>query len=254
MNTGTALQPADNTCLIIYDWNQRTEYSPLTSVLDLVVALTNSDLAHLYRMDPAADELRLHSASSTPEDSRIPRVSLEFTSILQRWTDYTQPRVVIPGDPDYSRFPETLVSEYSSLLAFQLHAESVHDRFAGMLTVCRRTGLPYNDAEIASAGRLCVALVASMKEFDRQQEVAQLREKLRSAREENLLLEKRLAERKLVERAKGLLQTHYGWTEESAYYHLRRTSRQQRTPMAAIAQRIIDVIAAREMERERLSA
>ncbi len=81
-----------------------------------------------------------------------------------------------------------------------------------------------------------------------------LREKLRSARQENSLLERRLAERKLVERAKGLLQAHYGWTEEDAYYHIRRTSRQQRTPMALIAQRIIDLSAAKEVERERLSA
>src|SRR3954462_7869314 len=120
MNNGTLELQTVGTCLIIYDWDQRTEYSPLTSVLDLGVALTNSDQAHLYRMDPAADELRLHSASSTPEDSRFPRVSLEFTSILQRWTHDVQPRVVGPGDSDYARFPETFISEYSSLLAFPL--------------------------------------------------------------------------------------------------------------------------------------
>jgi AmiR/NasT family two-component response regulator len=57
-----------------------------------------------------------------------------------------------------------------------------------------------------------------------------------------------------VERAKGLLQVHYEWTEEDAYYHLRRTSRQQRTPMAVIAQMVIDVIAAKEAEGERMSA
>ena len=77
---------------------------------------------------------------------------------------------------------------------------------------------------------------------------------MRSAREENLLLERRLAERKVIERAKGLLQLHNGCSEEDAYYYIRRTSRQQRTPMVAIAQRIIDLSTARQLERQRLSA
>lgn len=70
---------------------------------------------------------------------------------------------------------------------------------------------------------------------------------LHSLRRENQLLEKRLAERKIMERAKGLLQLHYGWTEEDAYYHLRRTSRQQRTPMSVIAQRVIEGVDAKEV-------
>jgi len=41
-----------------------------------------------------------------------------------------------------------------------------------------------------------------------------------------------LEDRKLVERAKGLLQTRYQWTEERAYFHIRRLSRQKRVPDA----------------------
>jgi AmiR/NasT family two-component response regulator len=50
------------------------------------------------------------------------------------------------------------------------------------------------------------------------------------------------------------LQVHFEWSEEDAYYHLRRTSRQQRIPMAMIAQRVIDVVAAEEVEQERIPA
>ena len=108
--------------------------------------------------------------------------------------------------------------------------------------------------EMEIASKLSRTLVPAMQDFHRRNELTSLRERLNAAQQENQLLEKRLAERKLVERAKGLLQLHYGWTEEDAYYHLRRTSRQQRTPMAAIAQRIIDVTAPKETARERLSA
>ena len=54
-------------------------------------------------------------------------------------------------------------------------------------------------------------------------------------------LSRKLADRKLFDRAKGLLQVSYQWTEEQAYLHLRRTSRQRRTPMRDIAREIIDL-------------
>jgi AmiR/NasT family two-component response regulator len=50
-----------------------------------------------------------------------------------------------------------------------------------------------------------------------------------------------LADRKLLDRAKGLLQASFQWTEEEAYLHLRRTSRQRRTPMRDIAREVIDL-------------
>jgi AmiR/NasT family two-component response regulator len=65
-------------------------------------------------------------------------------------------------------------------------------------------------------------------------------------------LERQLAERKIIERAKGILQAQLGITEEEAYYQVRRTSRQQRTPMATIARRIIE--ASEKAVPERLSA
>jgi hypothetical protein len=238
--------------MIIYDFGQRIEYSPVSSVLDLVVSTLESAAAHLYWMDPVAYELRLVSASSTKEDSRIPRIGLEFPSAVKRWLEgFPQGGIASPGDPNFARFPETIAFEFSSLLAFPLREEN---QLVGILTLCRKDARAFGRVEMEFVGKLSDALVAAMKDYARRNEVDSLREKLRSARQENALLEKRLAERKLVERAKGLLQMHYGWTEEDAYYHLRKTSRQQRTPMALIAQRIIDVTAAKEMDRERLSA
>ena len=52
-------------------------------------------------------------------------------------------------------------------------------------------------------------------------------------------LNQKLEDRKLLDRAKGILQARFGWTEEEAYYHLRRTSRQSRAPMRSIAQHVI---------------
>ena len=51
----------------------------------------------------------------------------------------------------------------------------------------------------------------------------------------------KLAERKVIERAKGLLMTHHGLTEEQAYQRLRTMAMNKKLKLAEIAQRIIDV-------------
>jgi hypothetical protein len=49
----------------------------------------------------------------------------------------------------------------------------------------------------------------------------------------------RFAGRKLVERAKGILQTEHGMNERQAYEYLRRTSRQRRIPLAQLAEDLL---------------
>jgi AmiR/NasT family two-component response regulator len=53
-------------------------------------------------------------------------------------------------------------------------------------------------------------------------------------------LTQKLAARRLLERAKGILQAEFGWTEEEANLHVRRLSRQNRIPMREIAINVIE--------------
>jgi uroporphyrinogen-III synthase len=57
--------------------------------------------------------------------------------------------------------------------------------------------------------------------------------------EETLEMKRQLETRKLVERAKGILQQRYGLTEEDAYLRLRNESRRLRRPMKDLAEAII---------------
>jgi transcriptional regulator with GAF, ATPase, and Fis domain len=247
MNRDFTLEPAETGWLIIYDLSQRIEHPAVASMLELAASITHCDVAHLYWMDPAAYELRLVGASSTPEDCRIPRMSVEWNAGAREWMEGLETATVLSaGVTHFSRFPETVASRVAGLAVFPLRVEGM---LAGILTLARSTSNTFRVEEIEAAGKLGNALVAAMRELERGREVELLRARLRSARQEKALLENRLAERKIVERAKGLLQAHYGWTEEDAFYHIRRTSRQQRTPMSIIAQRIIDITAAREGER-----
>ena len=63
-------------------------------------------------------------------------------------------------------------------------------------------------------------------------------------------LMQKLAARRILERAKGILQAEFGWTEEEAYLHIRRVSRQNRTPMREIAVNVIESREVRSTEQE----
>ncbi len=57
--------------------------------------------------------------------------------------------------------------------------------------------------------------------------------------EETQEMKRQLETRKVVERAKGILQQRYGLTEEDAYLRLRNESRRLRRPMKELAEAII---------------
>ncbi len=52
----------------------------------------------------------------------------------------------------------------------------------------------------------------------------------------------RLATRKLVERAKGLLQAHQGMTEPEAFNWIQRAAMDQRTTMKRVAEVIMETL------------
>jgi GAF domain-containing protein len=56
---------------------------------------------------------------------------------------------------------------------------------------------------------------------------------------ETLEMKRTLEARKLIERAKGILQHKYGLTEEEAYLRLRNESRRLRRPMRDLAEAVI---------------
>jgi uroporphyrinogen-III synthase len=57
--------------------------------------------------------------------------------------------------------------------------------------------------------------------------------------EETQEMKRQLETRKVVERAKGILQQRYGLTEEQAYLQLRNESRRMRRPMKDLAEAVI---------------
>jgi GAF domain-containing protein len=100
----------------------------------------------------------------------------------------------------------------------------------GIANCCRRhegAFTPTESAFLHSVGvPLATLLIAAWTRHRLQAEVAKV--------------SRQLADRKILERAKGLLRARHQWSEEDAYLHLRNTSRRRRTPLRQIAHEIIE--------------
>jgi hypothetical protein len=98
--------------------------------------------------------------------------------------------------------------------------------------------LGFSNPETPPLQRLPDAVEASLNlvalAFWSTREITRLRAELKEA-------DRRLASRKLVERAKGVLQLERGISEELAYAYLRGQSRRRRVTLARIAEEIVRV-------------
>jgi hypothetical protein len=112
----------------------------------------------------------------------------------------------------------------------------------GMLDICRSHSVGWQPRDFSFLLNLSVPigalLAASAARLSLEREVEKLT--------------RRLADRKLFERAKGLIQSRFEWTEEQAYFCLRNLSRRLRTPMREVALEIIGT-AASGVSREEAS-
>jgi uroporphyrinogen-III synthase len=99
-------------------------------------------------------------------------------------------------------------------------------RALGVANFCRAEKDPWKSRDVAFLLNLGVPLGALLT-------TSHLRAELQKTAQQ-------LADRKLLERAKGLLQERLGYSEEEAYLQVRRLSRQRRRPMREIARQIIE--------------
>jgi GAF domain-containing protein len=204
--------------------HQNTSIHPL---LELSLAQTNSQGAYLYRLDRDPDGLEL-AAWSGRAVSDIESFDVELRPQAAGWHRENLTAVILDSDAwsdwRFERFPEFLRNRFQATASIPLLDRG---QVVGVLNVCRVVAAAWQSREAAFLRSLSLPLGALVAHTRLESEVERLSRKL--------------ADRKLFERAKGLLQVSYQWTEEQAYLHLRRTSRQRRTPMRDIAREIIDL-------------
>ncbi len=195
----------------------------LQKVVDFAVALVKCDSCFVYLLN--GDELVL-SASKNPHQEVVDRLKLRVGQGITGWVaEHREPVAVARNafeDPRFQYFNELPEDRYEAFLSVPLLSRN---RLLGVLNLQHRQPHAYSKREIRLISTIGFLVGAEI-------ELARLES-------ENLNLSQQLETRKIVERAKGILQRDMGLTEEQAYLTLQRQSRQKRKSMKEVAEAIL---------------
>jgi signal transduction protein with GAF and PtsI domain len=195
----------------------------LARLVDFASALVKCDSCLIYVLE--GEELVLR-ASRTPHPEVVDRLKLCVGQGITGWVaEHKEPVSVTQNaaqDPRFRLFNELPEDSYEAFLSVPLLSRG---RVVGVINLQHRRPHIHTRRQIrliATAGFLVGAEI----------ELARLEEA-------NSSLSEQLQTRKLVERAKGILQRDLGLSEEQAYLALQRQSRQKRRSMKEIAEAVI---------------
>ncbi len=204
----------------------KSEGGAIQSLLDMAILQTNAQGAYVYRFDRERVTATLAASGGAAAESLGRSLAAEVGSnaVLLHWNRKT-PLVLQSGaaaDWRFGGFPEFKSARFDAVVSIPLLELG---EVTGIANFCRATDSPLSASALAFLMSLSLPLGALLV-------ASTLRGQLAKAQQD-------LMERKLVERAKALLQSRFHWTEEEAYLGLRRLSRQNRTPMPEIARTVI---------------
>jgi uroporphyrinogen-III synthase len=133
------------------------------------------------------------------------------------------------ADPRFKRFQSLIEDTYEAFLAVPIISGG---ELIGVINVHHREAHVHTSDEVSLLVFIGEQMGGAVARSMLEDEKVKLVEEAAAAR-------RQLEERKLVERAKGILQHKYNTTEEDAYFRLRNQSRRLRRPMRELAEAII---------------
>jgi signal transduction protein with GAF and PtsI domain len=195
----------------------------LDRVLDFTVELVKCDSCLIYVL--SGDELILR-ASKNPHADLVDNLKLRVGEGITGWVAEHREPVALPKnasrDPRFRLCNELPEDNYEALLSVPLLSRG---RLVGVMNLQHRQPHAYSRRQVRLISTIGFLVGAEV-------EMARLEA-------ENANLSQQLETRKLVERAKGILQRELNLNEEQAYLALQRQSRQKRKPMKEIAEAIV---------------
>jgi GAF domain-containing protein len=205
-------------------WQQEasaSQWKVIEPVIELAITQANAQGAYVYYFDQQNAHASL-SAFVGPAPFKKDASGAAVAFHKERRT----PIVIhqdAAADWRFAILPEFKSGRFDGVLSVPLIAPT---GVVGMANFCRIEGTSFKARELSFLVGLSAPLAALLT-------TSTVREELERTAQQ-------LADRKLLDRAKCLLQESLGWTEEEAYLQIRRLSRQQRIPMREIARQVID--------------
>ncbi len=195
----------------------------LRELVDFATSVVACDSCFIYVLEE--NELVLR-ASKNHHPQLVGRLRIKLGQGITGWVAQHREPVFVSrnavADPRFKLFAELPEDRFEAFLSVPLISQG---RLVGVINLQSREASDYGDREVGLISTLGFLVGAEIR-----------RARLES---ENSQLATQLEVRKVVERAKGILQHDLRLTEEAAYQMLRRESQQRRKPMKDVAEAII---------------
>jgi signal transduction protein with GAF and PtsI domain len=204
----------------------------LGEIVGLTVQVTDCDACLVYLLDRDTDEVVLR-ASQVPHASALGNLRMKVGEGVTGWVAEHKSVVALSSragaDARFKRFQTLVEDTYEAFLSVPLVSGG---DVIGVINVHHRDTHSHTGEEISLLTFIGEQMGGAISKSSLSETNARLME-------ETLEMRRQLETRKLVERAKGILQQRHGLTEEEAYLRLRNESRRLRRPMKELAEAII---------------
>jgi uroporphyrinogen-III synthase len=197
----------------------------LGEIVGMTVQATECDACLVYVIDHDANEMVLR-ASQVPHAHDLGELRIKMGEGVTGWVAEHRSVVALPAnaaaDPRFKKFQALVEDTYEAYLSVPIVSggESI-----GVINVHHRESHEHTGEEIATLIFIGEQMGAAVAKAGLMEEAANVRQQLE--------------DRKVVERAKGIIQQKFNTTEEDAYFRLRNQSRRLRRPMRELAEAII---------------
>ena len=237
MVTATEMEPKSNQVSILHKISsivssERSVDEMLGEIVGLTVQVTDCDACLVYLIDPNTGEIVLR-ASQVPHAAEIGHLSMRMGEGITGWVAEHKSVVALSrnagSDKRFIRLPGLVEDTYEAFCSVPLVSGG---EVIGVVNVHHRDEHQHSPEEISLLNFIGEQMGGALTR-------ARLEEVNARLQEETLEMKRQLETRKLVERAKGILQYKFGLTEEEAYLRLRNESRRLRRPMRDLAEAII---------------
>lgn len=195
----------------------------LERIVTLISSVVECDSCFIYILEN--DELVLR-ASKNPHPEVVDRLKLRVGQGITGWVaEHLEPVALTRDafqDPRFNYFSELPEDRYEAFLSVPILCRG---RVVGVINLQHRLPHVHSPRDIKLISTLGFLVGAEIERARLESEVSQLSE--------------RLEMRKLIERAKGILQHDLGLSEDDAYRLLQRKSRQMRKSMKEVAEAVV---------------
>ncbi|HXR75005.1 MAG TPA: ANTAR domain-containing protein [Bryobacteraceae bacterium] len=204
----------------------------LGEIVGLTVQVTACDACLVYLIERETNEMVLR-ASQVPHQVDLGNIRLRMGEGVTGWVAEHQSVVALAknaaSDARFKHFQALVEDTYEALLSVPLVSGG---DLIGVVNVHHRQPHSHTADEIALLTFVGEQMGGAISKSLLSEQNARLLEETQE-------MKRQLETRKVVERAKGILQHRQGLTEEEAYLRLRNESRRLRRPMRDLADAII---------------